>query len=341
MAGRYVEAWITGRVLLPGQAIGFAEDDEAAGLASANLIDSDILFVPTGVNVDDFGGTVVEYDGRFRAAGDEITVCGHTVELQDYLASGFVDIVGPTCAQIQDLREWDAFIADADEVRSGAPFPRQFLESGLLLGGTFSLLAESSLDGQSFRPYFSKDGKVFAGPQGKALDALELQEFRSARPGAVAEFEGAVPSVTIERDCGARPWLGRYIRAFELLKRTNRDADACIIGFGHSILDDGLDDAAPSHHAPYLSLVEQEVVLEDLATGRRFRTPLQTAAAVEALMTSSERSRSEERLAGYLAIGQERARRMLDEVASQFGFESPASLQRNWVVSKSSVGRAR
>ncbi|MWV29899.1 daptide biosynthesis RiPP recognition protein [Rathayibacter iranicus] len=340
VVGRYVEAWITGRVLVPGQAIGFAEDQDSAAMAVETLVEDDVLFVPTGVNVADFAGATIEYDGRFGAAGDELTVCGHTVELQDYLASGFIDIIGPTCARIQDLREWDAFLADADEAYSGGPFPRQFLEDGLLLAGSFAFFAESS-NSQAFRPYFSADGTIFGGPQGESLDAVALQAHRNNLSGPVAEFEGSIPRPNLINDCSTRPWLGRYLRIFDLLKRTHRDTDARIVGFGHSILDDGNDAATPSYHAPYLSFIGEDLVLEDLATGRRFKVPVRTAAAIEALMTSSKPTRSAERLAECLAIEKDRAWSILDEVASRFGFKSPASLQAHWAVSTSATGLAQ
>ncbi|MFF1633864.1 hypothetical protein [Leifsonia sp. NPDC058248] len=87
--GRYLEAWITGRPLGDVRAMAFVAESGLVQSALALLGKDDIAIVPAGSDIRGFPGKTVEYLGRFVDVGDEMTIDGRSIEMQDYLMVKF------------------------------------------------------------------------------------------------------------------------------------------------------------------------------------------------------------------------------------------------------------
>ncbi|QHC59536.1 daptide biosynthesis RiPP recognition protein [Rathayibacter sp. VKM Ac-2760] len=317
-----VEAWVTGQRHPVHRTVIFAEvdDDRVDELAGRDA--SAALLVPAEARSSGPSsaeerarravGTVIEYRGRFGEIGDEITIAGRTLELQDYAASAFLDVVGPMVVRLGDEGGWAALLDDADIVLGEGLFPAHLLHPSVLLAERDAFLAEAVGRPREPRPVVPASGGVRWAPEGPTATAATTSPL-------VQAFGGVVAPERILVDARARPWLGRYIAAIELLRRTGRGPCAEILGLGVSLLEDEAADVVVPVDAAFLTRGTADWLLEDLATRRRYRLSTRAAAVVEALQTSSSPERAVERCASALGLSRASAAAHVAEIALRLG----------------------
>lgn len=295
-AATILHGWITGRrasgrVLFAESALGV---DELAARAGAN----DAVIVPDGAAPTHCQGTVLRYRGELCEAGDEMRLGGVAIELQDYIGASFIEILGPTAVRFPDERGWRAFVEDADLARATGVFPAVIVDPRLQLADR-EVLTSPLEHAAPTSLCVTADGRVRLGPQGAdvgGLDALD-KALTTPRPGIDA-LSGAVPSEVLRADVVARPWLGRYLRAGDLIRAVGLDRGRQRIGgFGGALVDDGGADADPHLDDPLMVLADDEVLLVDLRTRRRQRLDRTTARIVEVVQTSGTADRAARRIA--------------------------------------------
>ncbi|WP_244632073.1 daptide biosynthesis RiPP recognition protein [Microbacterium sp. Se63.02b] len=141
---RALREWITGerrdyaRVFLlePG-----AATENVEGVAGPD----DAVLLPVECGAYDGQGAAIRYSGILSDAGDELFIGDRGVELQDYVAAAFVQIVGPTAVSMVDETGWQAFLADADLARRTGVFPSALLDPRVLLADRSALTNPTEL----------------------------------------------------------------------------------------------------------------------------------------------------------------------------------------------------
>ncbi|NQX14965.1 daptide biosynthesis RiPP recognition protein [Rathayibacter sp. VKM Ac-2857] len=326
-----IEAWVTGQRHPIHRSVIFAEADDdrvdellARDATAALLVPAETWSSGPSREVGrahSTASTVIEYSGRFSEIGDETTIAGRTLELQDYAASAFLDVVGPMVVRLGDEGGWAALVDDADIALVEGLFPAHLLHPSVLLAEREAFLADAAGRSRELRPVVPASGGVLWAPEGPAATAATIGPLVQAYGGVVAPERILV-------DARARPWLGRYIAAIELLRRTGRSSRAEILGFGVSLLEDEAADAVVPVDAPFLTRDAEDWLLEDLSTRRRHRISTRAAAVVEALHTSSSRERAVERCASALGLSRTSAAAHIAEIALRLSAAAvPASAE--------------
>jgi hypothetical protein len=282
-----VDQWITG---VPGRIPGhviFVENPEHADYAKTLAGEGSTVLVLNGDKSDE---DIVPVSGSFDAAGEELLVDGTlSLEIQDYVAIPFVNLVGVTVVRITTEEDWQAFFDDAEEsIRSGY-FVQQLTEVNAVLAER-RLLSRAAEDNLLLtRLHITGDGSVRTGPYGtkvgKVGDSLPDIRIRaiSLRP------ESAVASVyypwDIQDSLAAKPWIPRYLAALDAWKFIPREdrANTSLIGFGVSLYGATLKDGLPSASAPFILKRAAEYTLLDTKTGRLFKIGADAAALIEAV----------------------------------------------------------
>lgn len=319
---RHLEAWITGRPLAGVRAIAFIAERESAHAALGLLGPDDIAIVPAGSETQGSACRTIEYTGRFVEVGDELTVGGLSVELCDYLAAAFVEILGPTAVVMNDEAGWAAFLADADSALHAGVFVPQLHDPSLLLAGRQAFLAPA--EPVLFRPHFLSDGLIRNGLEGPIIGRIEEPPAGFGAPprsGPVDEYGGIAEPELIAEAISSRPWLPRYIRAYELAARVHATPSTRISGFGFTVAQDGLGDAVPDSDQPFLYEEGGEYVVGDLRTGRRTGVGPQGAVVVDIALSSSSEELALSRVARALKVTTGTAAGLLDEVGRHLGIE--------------------
>jgi hypothetical protein len=312
---RYLEAWITGRPLAGIRSIAFVAERDAARAALRLLGPADVALVPAGSDTRRYPGRVIEYVGRFVEVGDELTVGELCVELRDYVAAAFVEILGPTAVVMNDESGWAAFLADADSALHEGNFVPQLRDPALLLAGRQSFLAPALP--ALFRPHFLPDGSIRNGPEGPTIGHLDEAAAELTAPpnfGLVSEYGGVVDPATITKAIASRPWLPRYIRSFELAARVHATSSTRISGFGFSVVVDGRGDVSPNAHQPFLYEEDGTCIVADLRTGRRTAVGPEGAVITDIALTSSSEDLALSRIAQALSVTHEVAVGLLGKV---------------------------
>jgi hypothetical protein len=110
-----VDQWITGIPgRIPDHAI-FVENPDHASYAKELAGEQSIILVLDGDRGDD---SIIPVSGFFNVAGEELLVGGAlSLEVQDYVAIPFVNLIGVTVVRITTADDWQAFFDDADEAQ--------------------------------------------------------------------------------------------------------------------------------------------------------------------------------------------------------------------------------
>ncbi|MFJ6537877.1 daptide biosynthesis RiPP recognition protein [Paenarthrobacter sp. NPDC091711] len=282
-----VDQWITG---VPGRIPGhviFVENPEHAGYAKSLAGEGSTVLVLNGDKADE---GIVTVSGSFDAAGEELLVDGTlSLEIQDYVAIPFVNLVGVTVARITTKEDWQAFFDDAEEAISSGHFVQQLIEVNTVLAerGLLSGAAKDNL--LLTRLHITGDGSVRTGPYGTKIGKVgdSLPDIRvravSLRP------ESAVAAVyypwDIQDSLEPKPWIPRYLAALDAWKFIPREdrANTNLVGFGVSLYGATLKDGVPSASAPFILKRAAEHTLLDTKTGRLFKIGVDAAAIVEAV----------------------------------------------------------
>lgn len=319
------EQYVSGRRAAAAGTAFFLDCADHLGEVLAIAGENDTLFAPTvAAEHEESPGTprVVGYDGSFVEPGDEMTLDGrHTFELQDYLAAPFISIVGLTVVRQGSAAGIAAFLSDADSAREAGLFVDQLRSSAVLLDSRASFVEGAPADAGLVRVHVSTTGEYRDGADGLLLgqvgdprSAIEEAAASGARRGR--PFARIVDSDELEAALDARPWLGRYVAALDLLRQWDgAPTGPSISGFGGHLvaaLDDDRDPLAiVSADAPFLLTGhDDEYILVDRETRRRFRLGVDAARGAECLIATGDEAAA----AGLLAAELGRARHEADTV---------------------------
>ncbi|MBT2586674.1 daptide biosynthesis RiPP recognition protein [Arthrobacter sp. ISL-95] len=282
-----VDQWITG---IPGRIPGhviFVENPEHADYAKTLAGEGSTVLVLNGDKADE---GIIPVSGSFDAAGEELLVDGTlSLEIQDYVAIPFVNLVGVTVVRITTEEDWQAFFDDAEEAIRSGYFVQQLTEVNAVLAER-RLLSRASEDNLLLtRLHIAWDGSVRTGPYGTKIGKVgdSLTDIRvravSLRP------ESAVAAVyypwDIQDSLEAKPWIPRYLAALDAWKFVPREdrANTSLVGFGISLYGATLNDGLPPADFPFILKKATDHTLLDTKTGRLFKIGTDAAAIIEAV----------------------------------------------------------
>lgn len=282
-----VDQWITGIPgRIPGHAI-FVENPEHTEYAKTLAGEGSTILVLNGDKAD---GDIVPVSGSFDAAGEELLVDGKlALEIQDYIAIPFVNLVGVTVVRMTTEEDWQAFFDDADEALRSGNFVQQLTEVNAVLAERGLLSGAGNRNLLLTRLHITWDGSIRTGPYGTKIgkigDSLPDLRVRAVplRP------ESAVAAVYYPWDSSdslaTKPWIPRYLAALDAWKFIPREdrANTQLVGFGVSLCGAALNDGLPSASAPFILKSGAEHTLLDTKTGRLFKIGTDAAAIIEAV----------------------------------------------------------
>lgn len=316
---RALREWIIGereqyeRVFLIERGAEAADLDEVAGA-------DDVLLLP-----DDDGSyagraMAVRYSGDLSEIGDELFIGEQAVELQDYVAAAFVQIVGPTAVCFFDADSWGAFVDDAELARRTGVFPTPLIDPRVLLADRAAIERPDEIDiPSSFR--VSADGRVSVGVRGGVIGRVdEVKALLTVPLPRAAARRGAEPEVTRAVDLTGPAWIGRYLRATDLMKMLGLENGAArISGFGWSPIDDDHADAEPLTADPFLLETADGLLLADITTLRRQLLAPTAADVVSLTQSSSGPEAAAARVARHLGLTVSEADILCREAVSALG----------------------
>lgn len=318
-AARAVGGWITGetrdhdRVFLLDEGID-------PGVLRDVMQDGDALLVPASDARVELPGLIVPYHGSLREIGDELYVDERGVELQDYVAAAYVQILGPTAVAVSDDRCRRAFLDDADLARRTGVFPEALIDPRVILANRPALVRPETVElPRVWR--IGSDGQVSVGLHGDVIgdvddlpQMLSTPRTRSSALGGVTH----VPATEEDRKRGDR--IERYLLATDLMKMLRlANGEARVAGFGWRLLDDGLADAEPRPADPFLLETADGFLLADTGTLRRQMLSSTTAKVVAVTQTSSTAGVAAARLVRALRVSVEDAASLSAEAVGALG----------------------
>ncbi|MFK0007998.1 daptide biosynthesis RiPP recognition protein [Paenarthrobacter sp. NPDC090520] len=282
-----VDQWVTG---IPGRIPGhvvFAENPAHAGYAKDLAVEGSVVLVVDG-DADD--PDIVLVKGSFDEPGGELLVGGTlNLEIQDYVALPFVNLVGATVVRITGLEDQQAFFDDADEARSSGHFIVQLTEVNAVLSERGLLGGHGSLNRSLSRIHITADGTILNGPYGTVigwagdpLHDLRIKAVPLKPESAVASISDAAE---MRAQLSDRPWIPRYLAALDAWKFILRDhhADTRLVGFGLSLYGATESHNHPLPGAPFILERHGEYRLLDTKTGRLFKIGADAATLIEAI----------------------------------------------------------
>ena len=212
-----------------------------------------------------------------------------SLEIQDYVAIPFVNLVGVTFVRITTDEDWQAFFDDADEAFRSGHFVQQLIEVNAVLAERLLLSGAAKDNLVLTRLHITWDGSVRTGPYGTKIGKVgdSLPDIRvralSLRP------ESAVAAVyypdDIQESLEAKPWIRATLPLWMLgssspvktgLPQAWSDS-ASVFTAPHSGM------RPPSASAPFVLKRAAEHTLLDTKTGRLFTIGTDAAAIIEAV----------------------------------------------------------
>lgn len=280
-----VDQWITG---IPGRIPGrtiFVENSEHVPYAK-ELAGEDCVVLVLNGDADD--ERLVPVSGTFDVSGEELLVDGAlSLEIQDYVAIPFVNLVGVTLVRITSDDDWLAFFDDADEARRSGHFIRQLIEVNAVLAERGLLAGKSCQD--LARLHIAADGTVLSGPYGTKIGRIGDPFPGLQRRSLALQPESAIASIrdprSVRDSLATRPWIPRYLAALDAWKFIPREdrASTQLVGFGLSLYGASADGELPSPGAPFIIRHGGEHSLLDTTSGRIFRIGIDAATIIEAV----------------------------------------------------------
>lgn len=326
VGARALREWITGIPEVYAR-VFFLEDAAVADSVAEVAHDDDVILVPADGGALRSSATVVPYSGAFREIGDELFLGERSVELQDYVAAAFVQIVGPTAVCLSDDACRTAFLDDADLARRTGVFPSALIDPSVILAdrGAMETAHDLALP-TALR--IDAGGRVSVGVRGASIGGLDDLPRLPAIPRASVAVSAATGRSAASTEAGDREAMRRYLAATDLLKMLRvGNGVVRIAGFGWSPLDDDRADADPRTADPFLIETTEGVVLADIATRRRRLLSSATATVVASVQTSSAREVAAERIARQLGVTAAAADRLCGDAVSSleiaFGVRVP------------------
>ncbi|MFK0039692.1 daptide biosynthesis RiPP recognition protein [Paenarthrobacter sp. NPDC090517] len=301
-----MDQWITG---IPGRIPGhviFVENPEHTNYAKTLASEGSTILVLNGD--EDVEGTV-RVSGSFDAAGEELLVDGSlSLEIQDYVAIPFVNLVGVTIVRITTEEDWQAFFDDAREAWTSGHFIQQLTEANAVLAERALLTGQNKEDCLLTRLHIAWDGTVLNGPYGtmigKVGDGLADLRVRSVSLRPESAVASASPSTQIRDLLAASPWIPRYLAALDAWKFIPREerADTRLVGFGVSLYGSALNEGPPSAVAPFILVKGSQHTLLDASTGRVFNIGADAAVIVEALSNMGDLTKAASVVASVINV---------------------------------------
>lgn len=287
----------------------------------------DAVLLPEGEEFPAVSAALLRYGGRLDESGDEMVLGDTTVELQDYVAAAFVQLVGPTVVAVLDVPGWEAFLDDARLARRTGVFPSALLDPRVVLAERSALESPRAIEiPNAIR--VRADGAFTVGMRGEPVGHIVQTPDRLAEPVERGVRLGGAPSIEELTASGPdRGETARYLRAIDLLRMLRNANGVRVAGFGWSLIDDDGADAEPLPSDPFLLDTAEGFVLADVdSRGRRALSRL-TAVVVEATQTSSGWDLAAERVARSLAIPEPDAGRLCQEAIGALGISLGASTE--------------
>lgn len=321
IAGAF-DQWITG---VPGRIPDhtiFLENAEHASYANELAGSTSVVFVLDG---EPGHASFVPVSGLFNVAGEELLVDGTlSLEIQDYVAIPFVNLVGVTIVRMTSQEDWLAFLDDADEARQSGHFVRQLTDVNAVLAERALLNSQQRIDPALARLHIRADGSVLSGPYGSEIghvgDPLSQLQERWLSLSPESDLAAVLETQPLADSIRARPWIGRYLTALDAWKfiPQHERADTKIVGFGATVYGAAPDAALPPANAPFLIDKAGERTLLDIASGRRFKIGTDAAAIIEALLNTGDIHTAGGAVAPFLGVSVASAEEAAGTVAAQF-----------------------
>ncbi|MGA5142232.1 daptide biosynthesis RiPP recognition protein [Streptomyces azureus] len=278
-------------------------------LAASGLLDADgVIFAEPGV-ADSLPVPAVALEGSVLNCGDDLVVGGEFhIQVFDYVALGFVALVGPTVVRITGEDDLTAFLADADLAVSDGSLPQWLLNPGVVLADA-PALAGMAPTGVA-RLYVTADGMVRTAPGG--ADLAPLRDGAAAIRAAVAthatdpSLDGVLPSRTLERARAERPWLPRYLQALDAVRALSRVAGGPvrISGFGMRLCPQAPAEPVESAALPLIARADDGTCFLLYPNGgRAFKVGQDVAILVEAKIACGDQRQADAVAAAALGVG--------------------------------------
>lgn len=318
-AARTLREWITG-ARTQYERIFFLDAGAVLGALAPFLSADDVVIAHEHDAPTHDLARILTYSGAFAEPGDELFVGPRGVELQDYVAAAFVEMVGPTAVRFFDQAGWNAFMDDADLARRTGVFPSSLIDPRVALADRDALIATARTEPpRAIR--VEQTGRITLGMQGIVLGDVSDAATALSRPvPPTAAFGAVVSPEDIALRLRDAPWVSRYLYAIELVKMLALDNGvAKVAGFGWSVSDDGHAESIAPATDPFMVSTEDGVVLADVISRRRqLLTPL-TADVVSVLQTSASLPTARDRLAALHGIEACRAEALCRDAIDRLG----------------------
>ncbi|WP_144874145.1 daptide biosynthesis RiPP recognition protein [Microbacterium sp. 1.5R] len=282
----------------------------------------DAVLLPVAAPASNSAAAIFRYDGQLEEPGDEMFLGGCTVELHDYIAAAFVQLVGPSVVAIVDDQGWLALLDDVGIARRTGVFPSALLDPRVILANRAAIERPDEMQvPNAIR--VRTDGALRVGMRGEVCGHLSTTTDLAAAAPRLAALRSSPSADEWRAEHPERGWLTRCLRATDLLKMLRGESGTVSIsGFGWALVDDDRADAEPSPFHPFLVRTPQGFLLADVATRRRVSLSPLTAAVVEVSQTSSSEELAVERLVRRLAVTASDARRLRSEAMAAFRIHS-------------------
>jgi len=330
---RAIREWISGEPQQFSRAF-FVETGARIDGLHARLDADDLLLLPAGGEPYRGPACAVRCSGALSEIGDELFLGDRSVELQDYVAAEFIQMVGPTAVCIGDAPGWRAFVDDAEAARRTGVFPTALLDPRVLLANRGALadpLGVASPTAFRIGPH----GRVSIGIQGEDIGHVDDPDIMLASPlPRRMELASTVRQAMSVDGYTHRPWMGRYLNATDLMKMLRlTNGAARISGFGWAVLEDDRADAEPLTDDPFLIEVPDGIVLANTITLRRQLLSPVTAVVVAATQTSSALEIAGERVARRCDLDVSHATRLCGDAVAELGVHPGSrSVAASWTT---------
>ncbi len=290
----------------------------------------DLVFSPEPFSPEpgDATAAVLTYEGGIKEPGDELLVADELfVYTQDYLATPFLAVAGPTIVRISSVADYEAFLEDADLARTKGVFVEQLLNPAVFLADQCALGTTHPCGYPSLRHlYVSASGEVRTAPGGEVLgtiasgvDDLIAAAQRLSGAGDVC-LNVMVPAQALDDARRQRPWLSRYLRAIEVLRGLRSDGRSGyqVSGFGRRLTEGLPGERVEPEEAALLLWNNDEHLICDTRTRRVFRLGVDAARIVELLLVTGSVERTCELSAQLLHIDQDTTRGAIGVITKNF-----------------------
>ncbi|MET4622174.1 hypothetical protein ABIE18_003643 [Arthrobacter sp. 2762] len=313
-----VDQWITG---MPGRIAGyvvFVENPEHIDYVKTLVTEGSVILALNGDKDDEAITTV---SGSFDAAGEELLVDGTlSLEIQDYVAIPFVNLVGVTVVRMTTKEDWQAFLDDVEEARRSGHFVWQLTEVNAVLAERALLTGIEQKNISLARLHITWDGRILSGPYGAEIgrtgDAIEDLRAESAALSPASAM--AAPNCVDIEALKANPWIPRYLAALDAWKFIPREAreTTSFVGFGASLFSAA--SGVPSASAPFIVQRAGEYTLLDTKSGRVFKIGVDAATIIEAISNLRDVSAAAAVIAPALNVSEAVAAGSVTAILNQF-----------------------